>query len=132
MTLRELSQLYWLKKEIAADRQRLAELWARAAAAGRRLDGMPRTGGHGDPTGALAARIADCQAVLDKKYRRCLEEQHRLEGYIAAIPDSLTRQVFTLRFVEGCDWGQVARTLGGKNTPEGVKKRAYRYLRDTN
>lgn len=129
MTLRELSQLYWLKKEIAADQQRLAELQARAAAAGRRLDGMPHTGGHGDPTGALAARIADCRTVLEKKRLRCLAEQRRLEQYIAGIPDSQTRQVFTLRFVEGYSWQQVAAHLGGGNTAEGVKKRAYRHLR---
>lgn len=128
MTMRELSQLYWLRKEVEADRRRLAELCARAAACGRPCDGLPRTGGPGDPTGQLAARLADCQAAIDQKCRRCLAEQLRLESYIATIPDSLTRQIFTLRFVEGHTWHAVAARLGGGNTPEGVKKRAYRYL----
>ena len=129
MTMRELSQLYWLRKEVEADRRRLVELRARAAACGRPCDGLPRTGGPGDPTGRLAARIADCQAALDQKYRRCLAEQLRLERYIATIPDSLTRQIFTLRFVEGHSWRQVAAGLGGGNTEMSVRQRVYRYLR---
>ncbi len=130
MTLQELSQLYWLKKEVAADRRRLAELCARAAACGRPCDGLPRTGGPGDPTGRLAARLADCQAAIDQKCRRCLAEQLRLESYIATIPDSLTRQIFTLRFVEGHSWRQVAAGLGGGNTEMSVRQRVYRYLRE--
>ena len=128
--MRELSQLYWLRKEVEADRRRLVELRARAAACGRPCDGLPHTGGHGDPTGRLAARIADCQAVLAAKRRRCLMEQLRLEGYIAAIPDSLTRQIFTLRFIEGHSWRGVAARLGGGNTEMSVRQRVYRYLRE--
>lgn len=130
MTLRELSQLYWLKREIEDDLRRLArlrELAESPPAPG--LSGMPgQRSGESRPE-RYAVRIADLEAVICAKMERCVYERGRLEGWIARIPDSLTRQIFTLRFVEGLSWVRVARRVGGGNSEDGVKKRCYRYLR---
>ena len=48
MTMKELSQLHWLNVEIDRDKQRLAELEARAASpGGPNMSGMPGGGGAG-------------------------------------------------------------------------------------
>ena len=57
-------------------------------------------------------------------------ELKRLMAYIAKIDDALTRQVFMLRYIEKCTWRQVAQRIGGGNTPEGVRKRHTRYLKE--
>ena len=57
-----------------------------------------------------------------------MHERNRLERYIADIPDSLTRQIFALRFINGLSWVHIALDVGGGNTEEGVRKRVYRYL----
>jgi hypothetical protein len=57
-------------------------------------------------------------------------ESVNLERYIAGIEDSLTRLIFTYRFAMGLSWTQVANSVGGSNTPEGVRKRVDRYLRN--
>lgn len=129
MTLSELSQLYYLQREIEADRQRLADMRAKAqSVSASKITGMPRSGSHGG-LDAAAVAIADLDLLIQEKLARCLTEQYRLEEYIASIPDSLTRQIFVLRFVKGYSWQKVAWGVGGYNTEDSVKKTCYRYIR---
>ena len=103
MTLKELSQLYYLNREIEMDQARLEALRAKASAPGSpNYDGMPKSPIY----------------------------ENRLERYISEIPDSLTRQIFTLRFISGLSWLQVAYSIGGNNTEGGVKMICYRYIND--
>ena len=129
MTLEELSQLYWLNREIELDQKRLDELWARAEnPSGRFPDGTPPHFRAADRHGELAAELADLADVMDEKRRRCIRERTRLERYIAGIGDSLTRQIFTLRFVNGLPWGQVAACISESMTDKYVSNICYRYL----
>ena len=132
MTLKELSQLYYLNREIGSDQARLDELEELAKdPPGARLTGMPRASGDGDSrVERMAAEIVDLQAIIATKQIQCIHERARLERWIRDIPDSQTRQIFTHRFINGYSWAQVARAVGGGNTADTVKKRCYRYLRD--
>lgn len=108
MTLKELSQLYYLRHEIEMDRRRLCELEARVLPGAQVITGMPHGSTEMDKVGTYAAEIADLRDIIAAKQRQCLREQSRLEKYIADIDDSFLRQVFTYRFVSGLSWGQVA------------------------
>ena len=131
MTKKELSQLYWLKREIEEDRRRLDELEAIAASpASPRYDGMPHAPGAGDSLACMAAEIADLKAIISAKRQQCIHERNRLERYISGISDSLTRQIFTYRFVNGLSWHQAAARVGG-NTADSVRMRVNRYLEET-
>lgn len=128
MTIKELSQLYHLRREVEMDRQRLAALEERALPGAQRLSGLPGSGNVQDKLATYAVEIADLRAVIEQKLKRCLAEQQRLEAYIAGIEDSFLRQIFTCRFVEGMSWRQVADKVGGKNTADGVRKLSKRFL----
>ena len=130
MTLHELSQLYWIKKEIRADERRLRVLRQSMGVPSPVSDGMPRSTDVHSRTERIALDIVELEEIIQEKQARCLREQVRLERYIAAIPDSLTRQVFTERFIECRSWQGVASHIGGGNTAEGVRKVCYRYLRE--
>ncbi len=129
MTLKELSQLYYLNREIEMDKRRLQELEARALPGAQAIIGMPHGPGAVDKVGRYAAEIADLRGIIEAKLQQCIHERSRLERYIAGIDDSLTRQIFQLRFMKGMGYDQIAMTLGGGNTFESVRKRVYRYLR---
>lgn len=130
MTVRELSQLYWLNQEIEEDQQRLHELEIKARSITvPRLSDMPKGGEYENKIEQYAAEIADLQAIIEAKQQQCIHERSRLERYIADIPDSLTRQIFTLRFVNRLSWKGCADHLGGGNTEDGVRQRVYRYLK---
>ena len=128
MTLRELSQLYHLNREIEREKNRLRELEAAATNTAVKITGLPHIGGISDKT-AIAAQIADCRTMLKAKISQSMAEYNRLIRYINDISDSLTREIFILRFVEGLSWDQVAAHVGGGNTGDGVKKVCYRFLR---
>lgn len=129
MTLKDLSQLYWLRLEIDADQRRLEELAAESQPGAQVLDGMPHARRRTDSTARCAVNMADLRSMIQAKRERCAAMRLELERYIEGIPDSLTRQVFTRRFVDGLTWAQVADAVGGSNTESSVKKICYRYLR---
>lgn len=129
MTLKELSQLYYLNREIELDRKRLQELEAQAVSCSANITGMPRGSGVSDRVGRCAADIVDLKAIIEAKHTQCVHERNRLERYITGIDDSLLRQIFTYRFVNGLPWEQVAACVGGRNTAAGVKMLCYRHLK---
>lgn len=131
MTVKELSQLFYLTREIEADQRRLDELeQAAGTPSASNLTGMPRAP-HSNESKVerLAAEIVDLQAIIAARQIQCIHERARLERWISEIPDSLTRQIFHYRFVECLTWVQVALHVGGGNTEGGVKMICYRYLK---
>lgn len=129
MTKKELSQLYWLNREIEMDMHRLKELEAMAATPkAQNLDGMPHNAAYGDVLARTVADIVDLKAIIAAKQQQCIHERSRLERYIADIPDSLTRQIFTFRFINGFKWNQVAAHIGNSLSEDNAKKICYRYL----
>ena len=131
MTKKELSQLYWLNREIEMDMNRLKELEEMASSPKSiNMDGMPHGSGSGsgDALARLVADIVDLKAIIAAKQQQCIYERNRLERYIADIPDSLTRQIFTLRFINGLSWYLVAAHIGGGNSEDSVRKTCDRYL----
>lgn len=128
MTTKELSQLYRLNREIESDEKRLAEMRGDAySPKSPNLSGMPSGGGDGSKTERDAVKITYFESLIKAKKARCLDERNVLEEYIYTIPDSLTRQIFEHRYVSGLPWSQVAANIGGGNSADGVRKRAYRY-----
>ena len=134
MTLKELSQLYWLNKEIEADEKRLKELrelsQSPAGAAGAEI---PQNNGEVNKrVERMASEIVDLEALIAAKLIQRIHEQARLERYIADITDSLTRQIFTHRFIDGKTWLKVARCIGGDSTSDSVRMRCTRYIQRNN
>ncbi len=133
MTLRELSQLYYLNREIERDKRELERLkWESVSPRAQRMTGMPHGSGYENIMEQKIAAIADLEGLICAKMTQCIYERNRLERYIADIPDSLTRQIFALRFINGMSWVQIAFRVGGGNTSEGVRKRVYRHINRDN
>lgn len=132
MTLKELSQLYYLDREIELDRERLAELRADLLCPrSPDYDGMPRNPNPENALERCVAEIVDLEDVIRAKIEQRIYERSRLERYISDIPDSLTRQIFTLRFVDGLKWEEVAARTGGNNTAKNCSNICYRYIRQS-
>lgn len=72
------------------------------------------------------AEITDLEAIIQAKIGQRIYERSRLERYISDIPDSLTRQIFTLRFIEGLTWEDVADKIGSSSYS--VKHICYRFI----
>ncbi len=118
MTKKELGQLYYLNREIVSDTEELVNLKIEC----RRLK-------NGEWDKRHQKMIKRREEELVEKIRRCTELRDRARKFIDSIEDSLTRQVFHYRYSRSMTWQQVASTLGGRNTNEGVRKMVERYLK---
>ena len=130
MTLKELSQLYYLNREIEDLKFKVSELEAKATDTSVKITGMPHGAGTGDKIGQAVAELDYYRAKLTDRLERCRIELIRLNDYISACPDSLTRQILTYRFVNGLSWNQVAASVGNCMTVDAAKKNIYRYIRN--
>jgi len=133
MTLKELSQLYYLNREIEMDSQRIEELRLKAEnASPSPISDMPKSPNMENKMERYVAEMVDLQVIIHAKQQQFIHEQKRLERYIGDIDDSIIRQIFKLRFIKGLNWQQVARKMGGTMTESYVKNTCYKYLRQTN
>lgn len=112
MTKKELSQLYWLNREIEEEKRKLAELEVTAADATAKITGLPHVTGAHDKVGDLAILIAEQRDLIDLKVRQSVIEYNRLNRYIAGVEDAQMRMILSLRYVNGLSWQQVAFAIG--------------------
>lgn len=129
MTNKELSQLYWLNREIESDKERLAQLEAAAVSTTSRITGLPHVGGISDKT-SLVTDIDRLREKIQLKIKRSVVVYEYLLDYIDSIDDSLVRQIMTYRHINGLSWQHVAMLIGGDNTSDSVRKIHDRYLRE--
>ena len=127
MTRKELSQLYYLQKEIRSDEQRLIDLETAATSITANLSGMPGGGRRSDKT-AIAAEIADLKAIIQAKRDMCVAHYNQIMRYVASVDDSIMRQIITLRNIDMLTWRQIAEKLGGGNTEDGVRMAYNRFV----
>ena len=128
MTKRELSQLYYLNREIDRECARLAQLEAAATSTTSTISGLPHAGTIADKT-AIAAAIADSRKVIENTQQLAVIEYNRLMRYIADIDDSFIRQIIRARYVDGKRWQAVAEVIGGNNTADSVRMAHNRYIK---
>ena len=131
MTVKDLSQLFHLNREIEMLKNKLADKEDNVAVSSPRLSGIPRRNSNSSKVEREALEIVEIRELLDCRLKKAEIEKLRLEQYINKIPDALIRQVFTYRFVDGLPWERVADCIGAKDC-ESVKKRCYRYLKKEN
>jgi hypothetical protein len=131
MTFKELSQLYWLNREIERDKARLDELRTKSVYTEQGITGVPGTRGVSNRTSNYAAEIADMREVIEINIRRCFYELDRLNRYINTVEDARLRAILSLRFINGLTWWQVAASIGGRNTASGVRMACERHLKKT-
>lgn len=158
MTVKELSKLYWLNREVELNKRQLADLQAEIerdkdsllamrrsldGLASPKLDGMPHGSDVSSPVENTVQQIMKLEEALRRKHDAMVNlqalistrqtlivlERDRLERYIGAIDDSIMRQIFTFRFVDGLRWDSVAANMGDGYNTEAIRKAVYRYIK---
>ena len=112
MTKKELSQLYYLKKEIRQQQKRLQELENAATSCTAKITGMPHGMGINDKISKYAAQIADLKGLLDLNLKKCFYELNRINRFIESVEDSEMRMILTLRYIQNLSWQKVAFAIG--------------------
>ena len=129
MNKKELSQLYYLNREIEQLQIRLSELECEATSCTANITGMPRAAGISNKLGKYVAEIADLESLLDLNLKKCFYELNRLNRYIQSVEDSEMRMILSLRYVNGLCWEQVAASISIYASGESVRKNHDRFLK---
>lgn len=129
MTKKELSQLYYLRKEIKEQQRRLSELEALATSCTANVTGIPNGNGISDKVANYAAQIADLKGLLDLNLKKCFYELNRLDRFISSVKDSEMRIILTLRYSQGLTWQQVAQNMGVLGDGSTERKKHNRFLK---
>lgn len=129
MTKKELSQLYYLKKEIKEQQKRLSELETLATSCTANVTGIPNGNGISDKVGNYAAQIADLKGLLDLNLKKCFYELNRLDRFISSVKDSEMRIILTLRYSQGLTWQQVAQNMDVLGDGSTERKKHNRFLK---
>lgn len=129
MTKKELSQLYYLKKEIKEQQKRLSELEALATSCTAKITGLPNGNGVSDKIANYATEIADLKSLLDLNLKKCFYELNRLDRFISNVKDSEMRIILTLRYSQGLSWQQIAQNMGVLGDGSTERKKHNRFLK---
>ena len=132
MTLKELSGVYYIRKEIEEIEDEIEKLRTTAEKITSVITDMPRGGGVADKLTETIAKIADYQTELADALIRKTNEQIKISKYIDSIDDVTIRLIFRLRFLSLYQWNEVADRVGGNNTEASCKMMCYRYIRSQN
>jgi hypothetical protein len=131
MTKRELSQLYYLNREIACLQDRIAELECRATSCTSHITGMPKGKCISDIISNYAIEIADLKSYLDLSLKKCFYELNCLNRYIQGINDSEIRMILSLRYLNGLSWQQIAYSIGTEGDGSTERKKHDRFLKNS-
>lgn len=129
MTKQELSQLYYLNREIEHLKIRIEELEVASTSTSSVITGMPHVMGIGDKVGKYAAEISDLKELLDLNLKKCFYELNRLNRYIASVEDSEIRMILSLRYVNGLKWEEVANSINMYASGDSIRKIHDRFLK---
>lgn len=130
MTKQELSQLYYLNREIEHLKTRIAEIEGLATSTTKQITGMPHVVGVSDNIGKYVAELADLKELLQLNLKKCFYEFNRLNRFIQSIEDSQLRMILSLRYINGLSWLQIALSIGGSNTADSIRMQHDRFLRN--
>ena len=130
MTTQELSQIYWLNKEIIMWQQELEWLESQSKAKGAELTDMPQPGSRArskvEKQALHSEMIREEIQVLKEKAE---QELSNLRQYINGIDDSLVRQIIEYKYAQHLTWEETAARIGGVNSGESLRKTLQRFLR---
>ena len=129
MTLHDLSQLLYLRKEIAVEQRRLEELEKAVEIQQIFLPNIPNICLQSMDSETLQ-EIERCKQLIEQCMKKSIQEYKKLILYILHIDDSMIRQIIFLRFIQGHTWVQVAAEIG--NSPDSIRMMMKRYLAKCN
>jgi len=124
MTRQQLSQVYYLNKELKMWETKLAEYKNSSIVKAQQLTGMPfaPAGNVSDPTFERIAKIVELQSEIDA-FRLNIENQKaEIEKYIMTLDDSLLRQIIEYRCCQLKTWEQTAAMIGYGTTADSIRK----------
>lgn len=127
MTMEELSELYYINKEIEQIQKELYDLKNKNFFKNSILSDMPKGGERLDEFVAYVDDVKTLENMLQYSLRKLQEKRKRIESFLEGIEDSELRLIMRLRAVNNMKWEEIAGEIGLERTT--VSKKFYKYFR---
>lgn len=114
MTKKELSQLYYLNREIEQHKYTLRQLKTGATCC--------------IPPLMSATNFTESVQITENRLLTCMEEYNRLHRFIDSVNDSLIRQILICRYVCVMDWENTVASVGGGSSSASLRMMLGRFL----
>lgn len=121
MSEKELSQFYWLKKEIKDLEDKIDELGYGVGS----VKIKEFIGTTSNQQSSIQEKVAILQEQLINARLTALEKYIEIERYIESVEDSEIRQIMRFRFLDLMNWYQIAEELNYERTTVSKKLRQY-------
>lgn len=124
MTRKELSQVYYMKRELKIWEQKLADLRERSLLSVQQISGMPfaNTNEVNDTTFNYISQIMETQAAIDEFRLKVEAKISEIEKYLVTLDDSLLRLIIEYRCCQCRTWRDTAIMIGAGTTEESIRK----------
>lgn len=139
MTKKELKQLRYLNKEIELLQKQIAnaEYLVEKNMAHDVVEGSNPVWPYQKKTFHIEGvaipdyekRVKRLRKKLQRRLEELMEKREELEEYISTIDDSELRMIFTLRYINGLSWQQIAAHMGVAGDGSTERKKHDRYLK---
>ena len=112
MNIKELSNLFYINKEIKRLESELEEITEIGSSV---IDGMPHGTKSGDKVQQLVLKRQTLVEKIVKKQLEYIDEKIKIENFIANIDDAKIKHIVALRFVEFKSWYEIADEITPKD-----------------
>ena len=127
MTLVELNGHLDLVEQMGRAREDLQTLQDRILGA-QQYDGQPHGHEVSRKVENLSILLKEKSDDLDRLERIVDRSEKGIRKWISTVPDTRAKTAFSLRYLCGMKWDDVADYVGGEKSVESVKAMCYRYL----
>lgn len=129
MTRNELNRLRNIKGEITKNERKLKVMREKINRLTQELSDMPKSPNASDNMGEIIAQMVDLERLIALEQEKAIIEEKRMMAFISKIPDSRTRQIFDLRFLECLSWAEVAKLVSPYETADSARMVVKRFLK---
>lgn len=128
MTIKELSQLYYIEKLIERDTDAIRRIEERLTAISPVLSGMPHASGANDKIGNGVPELVDLKEKLQKSIQKADITRMEIRDGLESIEDARVKLACVYRFLDLMTWQGVADAMGDDSTEASIKMLVKRYF----
>lgn len=127
LVLEDLTQIYYINKEISIIQQEISELEGKNFYHAGRITDMPRGGIKKDEFAEYAEKMKTLRDMLWYNLKKLQMKRAEIETFLEAIEDGEMRLIMRLRCVNNMKWEEIAREIGLERTT--VSKKFNHFLK---
>lgn len=128
MTVEELSQIYYINKEIKSLQLELAELRQKNFYKPNIITDMPRGGSGEESNLEYVNAVMELEDLINYSLRKLQYQRKKIDEFLESVSDDELRLIMRLRAVNNMSWENIGEEIGKDRRT--VSKKFYNYFRN--